>query len=40
MTINSDLKCDKHIYDLCDKVRKKLNALCRIEGEYLICRIS
>ena len=28
ITIDSDLKFDKHISDLCDKVSKKINALC------------
>ena len=32
MTIDSDLKFDKHIYDLCDKVSKKVDALCRVTG--------
>ena len=32
ITIDSDLKFDKHIYDLCDKVSKKINALCRVTG--------
>ena len=30
ITINSDLKFDKHISDLCNKVSKKINALCRV----------
>ena len=30
--IDSDLKFDKHISDLCDKVSKKINALCRVTG--------
>ena len=28
----SDLKFDKHISDLCNKVSKKINALCRVTG--------
>ena len=32
ITTNSDLKFDKHISDLCDKVNKKVNALCAITG--------
>ena len=32
ITIDSDLKFDKHIFDLCDKVSKKINALCRVTG--------
>ena len=30
ITIDSDLKFDKHVSDLCDKVSKKINALCRV----------
>ena len=30
ITINPDLKFDKHISGLCDKVSKKLNALCQV----------
>ena len=30
ITIDSDLKFDKHISDLCDKVSKKMNALCQV----------
>ena len=30
--IDSDLKFDKHISDLRDKVSKKINALCRVTG--------
>ena len=30
ITIDSDLKFDKHISDLCDKCSKKINALCRV----------
>ena len=30
MTIYSDLKFYKHICNLCDKVSKKINALCRV----------
>ena len=30
ITIDSDLTSDKHISDLCDKVSKKINALCRV----------
>ena len=30
ITIDSDLKFDKLISDLCDKVSKKVNALCRV----------
>ena len=30
ITMNPDLKFDKHISDLCDKVSKKLNALCQV----------
>ena len=32
ITIDSDLKFDKNISDLCDKVSKKINALCRVTG--------
>ena len=32
ITIDSDLKFDKRISDLCDKVSKKINALCRVTG--------
>ena len=32
ITIDSDLKFDEHISDLCDKVSKKINALCRVTG--------
>ena len=32
ITLDSDLKFDKHISDLCDKVSKKINALCRVTG--------
>ena len=32
ITIDSDLKFDKHISDLCDKVSKEINALCRVIG--------
>ena len=32
ITLDSDLKFDKHISDLCDKVGKKINALCRVTG--------
>ena len=32
ITIDSDLKFDKHMSDLCDKVSKKINALCRVTG--------
>ena len=28
ITIDSDLTFDKHISDLCNKVNKKINALC------------
>ena len=30
--MDSDLKFYKHIYDLCNKVSKKINALCRVTG--------
>ena len=30
--INSDLKFDKHIFDLGNKVSKKINALCWVAG--------
>ena len=30
ITIDSDLKFDKHISDLCNKISKKINALCRV----------
>ena len=30
ITIDSDLKFDKHISELCDKVSKKINTLCRV----------
>ena len=33
ITIDFDLKFDKHISDLCDKVSKKINALCRVTGD-------
>ena len=32
ITIDSDLKFDKHISDLYDKVSKKINALCGVTG--------
>ena len=32
ITIDSGLKFDKHISDLCDKISKKINALCRVTG--------
>ena len=32
ITIDSDVKFDKHIFGLCDKVSKKINALCRVTG--------
>ena len=32
ITIDSDLNFDKHISDLCDKVSKKMKALCRVTG--------
>ena len=30
ITLDSNLKFDKHVSDLCDKVSKKINALCRV----------
>ena len=30
ITIDFDLKFDRHISDLCDKVSKKINALCGV----------
>ena len=27
-----EIKFDKHVSDLCDKVSKKINALCRVTG--------
>ena len=38
ITIDSDLKFDKHISDLCDNVCKKMNALCRVTG-YLYLHV-
>ena len=32
MTVDFDLKFDKHISDLGDKVSKKINALCQVTG--------
>ena len=32
ITIDSDLKFDKQIFDLCGKVSKKIYALCRVTG--------
>ena len=32
ITTDSDLKFDKHNSDLCDKVSKKINVLCRVTG--------
>ena len=32
ITVESDLKFYKPIYDLCNKVSKKINALCRVTG--------
>ena len=32
ITRDSDLKFDKHISDLWDKVSKNINALCRVTG--------
>ena len=32
ITLDSDLQFDKHISDLCDKVSKNINALCRVAG--------
>ena len=32
ITIDSDLKFDKKISDLCDKGSRKINALCRVTG--------
>ena len=32
ITIDPDLKLDKHISDLCHKCSKKINALCRVTG--------
>ena len=36
ITIDSDLKFDKHFSDLCDKVSKKVNASCRVTGHMSI----
>ena len=40
ITIDSDLKFDKHISDLCDKVSKKINALCRVTGYMLLKNVG
>ena len=32
ITIDSNLKFDKRVSDLCDKVSKKINASCRVTG--------
>ena len=32
ITIDSDLKFDKHISDLCNNISKKINALCGVTG--------
>ena len=32
ITIDSDIKFDKHISELCDKVSKKINTLCQVTG--------
>ena len=41
MAIDSDLRLDKHISSLCDKVSKKINALCQVTGYMSLekCRI-
>ena len=40
ITIDSDLKFDKHISDLCDKVSKKINALCRVTCYMLLKNVG
>ena len=35
MKVDFDLKFDKHICDLCNKVSKKINALCQVMSSYV-----
>ena len=34
ITVDFDVKCDKHVCELCDEVSKKLYPLCRIRVMY------